>query len=442
MRHPAPLEPIGSLPAGSVQSEPGHGSSDRKRNGMAAEHGPSSVVDEDANLDWLILGGGIHGVHIAARLIGEAGVDPDRLRIVDPGRRLLERWRSCTATTGMTHLRSASVHHLDLDPWSLQRFAGTRRNRKPGLFAFPYNRPAISLFDAHCERVIETFELDNLHVQARAMTCSVDCDGVGVRLSNGGEIAADHVVLALGASDQPAWPDWAPRGNSRVHHVFAPGFDGWPSSAETVIVVGGGISAGQVALRLFDEGHRVHVVSRHPLRTHQFDSDPGWLGPKYMASFSRERDFDRRREMITEARHPGSMPPDVLRALRRRITEEQLHWHEGNVEGLDAGGECLAMRLANGTILQAQRVLLATGFASHRPGGSLVDQLVTSASLPCARCGYPVVDAALRWHPRVHVSGPLAELELGPASRNIAGARRAGDRLVEALRATPASRAS
>ena len=45
-------------------------------------------------LDCLIVGGGIHGVHVAARLIGEAGVPADRLRILDPGARLLERWRS------------------------------------------------------------------------------------------------------------------------------------------------------------------------------------------------------------------------------------------------------------------------------------------------------------------------------------------------------------
>ena len=32
-------------------------------------------------LDWLIIGGGIHGVHIAARLLGECGIDPARLRI-------------------------------------------------------------------------------------------------------------------------------------------------------------------------------------------------------------------------------------------------------------------------------------------------------------------------------------------------------------------------
>ena len=82
-------------------------------------------------------------------------------------------------------------------------------------------------------------------------------------------------------------------------------------------------------------------------------------------------------------------------------------------------------------------VHIATGFQNKRPGGGLVDSLIESAALPCADCGYPVVDKALRWHPRVHVSGALAELELGPASRNIAGARRAGDRLVAAIRSGP-----
>ena len=79
-------------------------------------------------------------------------------------------------------------------------------------------------------------------------------------------------------------------------------------------------------------------------------------------------------------------------------------------------------------------MLLATGFASQRPGGALVDELVSSAALPCAACGYPIVDTKLQWHPHLYVSGPLAELELGPSSRNISGARRAADRLVAALR--------
>jgi len=184
------------------------------------------------NLDWLIIGGGIHGVHIAARLLGEAGVDADRLRIVDPGEQLLERWRTCTATTGMTHLRSPSVHHLDLDPWSLQRFAGNRRNRKPGLFAPPYDRPNLALFNAHCDQVIETFGLADLHVMARtialraptslrchaaqagatasrkprgvASAAVVSRDLVGVLHRDRGRRSRRHHPPAAGAAQQPA----------------------------------------------------------------------------------------------------------------------------------------------------------------------------------------------------------------------------------------------
>ena len=162
------------------------------------------------NLDWLIVGGGIHGVHIAARLIGEAGVESDRLRIVDPGKRLLERWRMCTETTGMTHLRSPSVHNLDLNPWSLMRYAGKRKKRPSGLFAPPYNRPNLSFFNAHCDKVIQDFDLSGLHIRARVQTCQVDCDGVVVGLSSGEQLSAANIVFAIGAGDQPLWPEWAP----------------------------------------------------------------------------------------------------------------------------------------------------------------------------------------------------------------------------------------
>ena len=388
------------------------------------------------SLDWLIIGGGIHGAHIAARLLGESGVEADRVRILDPGDELLARWRACTAITGMRYLRSSSVQHLDPSPWSLQRFAGKRKTRQPGLFAFPFARPSLELFNAHCDHVVKTFGLAELHIHDRALSCALDCDGVVVRTAGGRDLVAHNVVLAIGAGERPRWPAWAPRDHPRVRHVFEPGFDdSWPSrDRQAVAVVGGGISAGQVALRLDEEGHRVRLVSRHALRKHQFDSDPGWLGPKRMSAFSRERDLDRRRAIIGAARHRGSVPPGVWHALRRAIAQERLVWHESTIDGLDVEESSLRLRLSTAEELVVDHVLLATGFASGRPGGAMVDELIASASLPCAGCGFPVVDSALRWHPRIRVTGPLAELELGPVSRNIAGARRAGDRILKTLR--------
>ncbi|MGQ0623211.1 MAG: NAD-binding protein [Sporichthyaceae bacterium] len=47
--------------------------------------------------------------------------------------------------------------------------------------------------------------------------------------------------------------------------------------------------------------------------------------------------------------------------------------------------------------------------------------------------GWPVVDQSLQVAPGLHVMGPLAELELGPAGRNLWGAQRAATRLVDAI---------
>jgi len=74
----------------------------------------------------------------------------------------------------------------------------------------------------------------------------------------------------------------------------------------------------------------------------------------------------------------------------------------------------------------ANQVVLATGFEPGRPGGALIDQAIREFGLKCESCGFPVLAADLRWAPHVFVSGPLAELQVGPCARNIVGARNAG----------------
>ncbi|MEM7608031.1 MAG: FAD/NAD(P)-binding protein [Myxococcota bacterium] len=382
-------------------------------------------------LDWLIVGGGIQGVHLAVRLLGEAGVE--ELRIVDPGQRLLECWRTCTATTGMTHLRSSSVHHLDICPWSLRDLGGDRRNCDPQLFAAPFDRPQLKLFNRHCDRVTEAYGLHERHIRARVEACSVDEDGVRARLSTGATVKANHMLLALGGGERVRWPHWAPQDEARVDHVFTPGFDGWPRLEETVAVIGGGTSAVQVGLRLLRGGHRVHLVSRHAPREHQFDWAPGWLGPKIMAQFTADRDMQRRRALMKAGRYVGSIAPDVHASLKQALTGERLCLHRTEIDELRAHDDHLELRLSRGKTLRVDRVLLATGFQSSRPGGAFIDDLIVSASLPVAPCGYPIVDTHLRWHPRVWVTGALAELELGLVARNIAGARRAATRIVSAV---------
>lgn len=292
---------------------------------------------------WVIVGGGIHGVHLAVRLL-EQGVRPDRLHIVDPADGLLDGWRRRTRATGMRFLRSPAVHHLDVDPWSLLAFAGgdgRGREVDEGLFTPPYNRPSLALFEAHCDRVVAKYDLWARHLRDRVVRLSPGEDAVDVALGSGTGLRADRVILAMGSAQTPVWPDWAKRLNGApVQHVYAPGFElkpeEWPGR---VGVIGAGITGGQVALRLAAAGRQVHLVARHGLREQQFDADPGWVGPKFMRRFDATPCLRERRTLIAGARHKGSMPPDLHAQVCEAIDQGSivLHRAEATAHTCDEG---------------------------------------------------------------------------------------------------------
>ena len=98
---------------------------------------------------FLILGAGIHGLYLANLLLGEAGVSPDSLLMVDDHETPMAAWRRVTAAVGMLRLRSTSVHHLDPDPVSLRSFYTARVPSYPHAYGAPYNRPSLRLFNDH-----------------------------------------------------------------------------------------------------------------------------------------------------------------------------------------------------------------------------------------------------------------------------------------------------
>lgn len=102
---------------------------------------------------------------------------------------------------------------------------------------------------------------------------------------------------------------------------------------------------------------------------------------------------------------------------------------EVNRAGVDHAGR-VVLQCSNAVAdIVAERIVLATGFEPTRPGGQWLDRAIARLGLVCAGCGYPVVDRTLCWHPGIYVTGPLAELEIGPAAPNIAGARMAAERI-------------
>lgn len=376
------------------------------------------------SLDWVVVGGGLQGCHLATVLL-DCGVPSDRLAILDAAPRPLAAWVRRRRATGMRFLRSPGIHHIGLRTHDLHRRARGGRYRGLPAFTSQYARPAVRLFEDHSLEVAE--RLEPQVTRTRVQGLEPGSDAVRVE-TEAGTLSAGRVLLALGPGRPRVPAPWDRLPGEQVSHVFSPSARDLPPGRE--LVVGGGITAVQLALARLDAGAEVTILARHALRVHEFDSDPGWLSQRYLRPFLREPDPAARRARITAARHRGSVPRALARVVQRALRDERLTWRLGRVTEVGATvADGLSIRTDAGDALEVDHVHLATGFEPGAAAHPWLSGLAARHHLPVAPCGTPRLDAALRWHPRLHVAGALADLELGPTAGNVVGARTAGDRL-------------
>ncbi|HET7313115.1 FAD/NAD(P)-binding protein [Salinisphaera sp.] len=357
--------------------------------------------------DWLIIGGGPHGRFIAASIARAAR--EARLAVVDP-LPALAAWRARAAACGMRYLRSSNAHHLGARADSLRRFA--RAAGYDGTHALGYyRRPSLALFDEHAAAELGA----PAHVPRRAHRLTRRHGGWRVELDDGDTLTARRVVLATG----PGRP-YRPAGFEHAEHVFDPDFELGDPGAATVIV-GGGITGAQFALRAAEAGRRTCWLTRHrPVRA-DFDSDPCYAGPRCLAPFVNAPPA-RRTQMLADARLPGTLPPDIHGAITAALAARRVAWRRGEPERLTPSG----VLLADGRLIHAGRVILATGFA-HRPDpNSLLGRAVADFDLALDPAGHLYIDAELAAAPGLHIAGRPASLQLRPMAGNIKGARLAG----------------
>ena len=386
-------------------------------------------------LEMLIIGGGIHGVHLAHSLLQQTHMRHDDIRILDPHEELLHEWRRCTRNCGMKYLRSSSVHHLDIHPFSLRRYAALPENRKDTNFIAPKDRPSLELFDAHCRMVVDDHQLESLHIKGRALELQNKVNHVSV-VTTKETINTRFVLFAIGMGEQPLWPTWASHLREMdvsVNHVFDPSFclDDYQDDGP-IAVIGGGISGGHVSLRATEKLNTdVMLISRKEVFVSNFDFAPGWIGPRFTEGFYRSP-IEQRRQQIVAARAKGSVPGDMKLALDKAVALNQLTFIADDITDAkcENGGALLLGRQGR---YDCHRIVLATGFVEKRPGGGFMNQVVNEFDLKTAACRFPMITPSLQWHDRIFVTGPLSELQIGPVARNIVGARHASSRIIAAF---------
>ena len=202
---------------------------------------------------------------------------------------------------------------------------------------------------------------------------------------------------------------------------------------EKLVIVGGGLTAGTLAKSISERGHQVVLIARKELKTEQFDFPPIWLGPKTLADFADEPDFQRRYQIIQENRGEGSITPNIMDFIENApnvdIYPETLIQ---NIRQTDSDN--LQVETSCGLIQDVYRIILATGHRFNLRSYGFIKTLLKQYPIDLI-CGLPKLDNNLQFHPIENLfgTGTVAQLQIGPASGNIAGANLAYERLRERL---------
>ncbi|MGH3913300.1 MAG: FAD-dependent oxidoreductase, partial [Pseudonocardiaceae bacterium] len=255
-------------------------------------------------------------------------------------------------------------------------------------------------------------------------------------LADGTRLLAQHVVLATNTR-VPRIPAWAgdlaiqaPPG--RIVHTEELDLRMAPLAGEHVLVVGSGLTAGQIALTAVSRGATVTLVCRNHVRRQVFDVQGGWLTPSELRGFYAEPAAQRRLDTVREARR-SSMTPAVAIALEEAGRTGGIHLLAGvEITSATWNGDHWQVNLGE-RIEEIDRIWLATGTTSRADCDSLFAPLIAAKPTVMAG-GLPMLDEACRWPgTQIHLMGALAALQLGPAARNLSGARMATERIAPCI---------
>jgi uncharacterized NAD(P)/FAD-binding protein YdhS len=226
-----------------------------------------------------VVGGGASGalvaVHLARRLAGAA-----RVVVIEPRAELGQGL--AYSTPSQLHLLNVPAGKISALPDDADHFLRwLRANHDAGATAETFAPRAV--FGRYVgELVRATAGIE--HLRATAVDCRPAAGGATLTLDDGRELAASRVVLATGNFDPAPLPGVAAAAAAAGvyrHDAWAPRtFDGLDPAA-AVTLVGTGLTAVDVLLRLREVGHRgaVTAISRHAVFPARHEEHPTLPAP-------------------------------------------------------------------------------------------------------------------------------------------------------------------
>ena len=386
--------------------------------------------DEVVTTETCIIGAGPHGL-AAALYLKQADPFAD-LTVIDRSNEWLANWTQQFKRAEIATLRSPIVHHPAPNPYALTDFV-TRKNFSRS--DLPYDPPTTQAFSAFCAEIITEADLAPPLIAAPK---SVRSDHNSIKLeTSSGIIYAQNLITAMNPHQRiiPQWT-WNIIGHQAglIEHAFDVDLPNMPDLyGQRVVIIGGGLTGAHLARNATQRGASVTIVARRPLQIRDFDTEPGWLGPKYLNDYHADSDATRRIQTAHDARNGSSIPGWMLNSLTEPINGLSIEILD-STEVLSAQPtppKGCVLNLTTEEEIYCDQVWLATGTQSSLHSMRWLQPILQD--IPTID-GLPLVDQSLRLGPHpIFVMGRSATFALGPAAGNLWGARQAAHRITTAI---------
>ncbi|MFV0307731.1 MAG: hypothetical protein ACK5OX_08310 [Desertimonas sp.] len=382
------------------------------------------------DIDTLVVGAGPQALTVLARWARDRPASVNQVVVVDPAGGWMRAWHDQFERQRIEVLRSPGVHHPDPDEMAfvhrcVRRRAGTDAVgvEQATTAIGPLRRPTTVAFTRFCRDLVRGTGLSRRVVAGTV----IDLDPANqpsrpcwtAELDDGTTVGARQVIWA-GNPRRRVVPDGVELGATVRHSDQVDIDDAAPGCR--IAVLGGGQTAGQLALEASRRGAHAVVIGRGAARVADLDVDAGWLMDDRLAPF-RSIACPAQRRRVVEAARRGSMTSDLVATLERasipRLTA---------TDGLRARskGDGAIVEIGE-VVLDVDEVWVATGSVPDlRADPALSRRAADGAS---HADGWPILDGRLRWLDGLSVVGALAALTLGPAAGNLGGARAAAETL-------------
>jgi hypothetical protein len=387
----------------------------------------------ELHTDIAIIGAGPQALTLATHLLQKGRRRSPEFSVIDPSGTWMQRWCQQFAAQDIPYLRSPIVHHPDPNSQALRVFAESRHRE---LFP-PYDRPGRQLFTDFCGAVIKAWNLQNRVVAENVVRIEPLRQGryrFRLWFAEGSSLQARWVALAVG-DGAPNIPDWVERlpktyPADRLCHASEVDLQQATLQGDScaprvrILIIGGGLTSGHLAIGAIRRSAKVRLMARRRFQEKLFDTDPGWVGPKYLKGFNAEPDWQRRWQMIQDARNGGSFTPDMMLQLRRARRDKNLELVEQcQIDRVRWLNHCWQVHCTDGDVFECDRIWYATGRGLDAVQHPLLQEV--QALYPAEMVnGLPILDAHLRWPGyELFVMGGLAALQVGPVARNLRGAQ-------------------